>query len=138
MEKHFLSGFVEGEPGFRREAWYNPYGDCIEYQTVNEAIVADRIDGLLTIYRSAVDNRPIGFQIKGAKTLVEKLKCQGLITLSSEAENGELLSVSLFAFLSLAYMQMPETPERRRAYKAITSLVEEDAEIPVTELSAVG
>lgn len=138
MEKHFLSEFVEGEPGFSAEPWYNPYGDCIEYQTVNEAIVADRIDGLLTIYRSALDNRRIGFQIKGVRTLLENLKYHGVATLSSEAENGELLSVSLFAFLNAAYIQIPETPERRHAYKAITSLLDDDAKIPITELSVAG
>lgn len=138
MEKHFLSDFVTGQPGFRSEPWYNPYGDCIEYQTVNEAVVADRIDGLLTIYRSAVTDKPIGFQIKGVRVLLEKLRCHGVGTLTSEAENGELLSLSLFAFLNVAYIQMPETPERIHGYKTVASLVPDSAQLPLAELPLAG
>lgn len=134
MEEHFLKDFVTGEPGFRTEPWYNPYGDCIEYQTVNEAVVADRIDGLLTIYRSALTDKPVGFQIKGVRVLLDKLRCHGVATLSSESENGQLVSVSLFAFLSLAYIQMPDTLERQHRYRAVTSLVPDDARLPLSEL----
>ena len=64
MEKHFLSEFVKGEERLSPEPWYNPDGDCVVYQMVNEAIVADRIDEILTIYRSAITERPIGYQIR--------------------------------------------------------------------------
>lgn len=58
MEEHFLKSEVQGEPGFSDEPWYNPYGDCIVHQIASEAAIADRVDGILTIYRSAVDERP--------------------------------------------------------------------------------
>ena len=72
-EEHFLAASMQGEPTFRAEPWYNPYGDCLVYKMANEAAIADRIDELLTVYRSAEDNRPIGFQIKGVLATIRKL-----------------------------------------------------------------
>jgi len=78
MEEHFLRDATDGEPEFRPEPWYNAYGDCIVYQMVNEAVVGERIDEVLTIYRSAVDNRPIGYQIKGVAAIVRRFGFDGL------------------------------------------------------------
>lgn len=72
MEEHFLHKHVKGEKRFRAEPWFNVAGDCIEYQTVNEAVVADRIDEKLTIYRSVITDKPIGFKIKGVEALLPK------------------------------------------------------------------
>ena len=66
MEKHFLADMMEGTPTFKAEPWYNPHGDCISYKMADEAVVADRVDELLTVYNSAVDNRSIGFQLSGS------------------------------------------------------------------------
>ena len=101
MEAHFLEGFVEGEPGFGPEPWYNPYGDCVTLAVADEARVADRIDGVLTIYRSAIDNRPIGYQIKGVIAIVKRFGFYG-VSIESEATGGELRSVSVAALLLAA------------------------------------
>ena len=79
MEKHFLADKMEGASEFRAEPWYNPYGDCIVYQMADEAVVADRVDELLTVYKSAVDDRPIGYQIKGVAAIIGKFGLDGLV-----------------------------------------------------------
>ena len=56
-ERHFLADTVGSKPTFSEEPWYNQDGDCLVYKMANEASVADRIDELLTIYRSAEDTR---------------------------------------------------------------------------------
>ena len=69
MAKHFLEDFVKAiDPKAKfgshkdvQEPWYNTEGDCIEYQTVNDAIVGDRVDEYLTIYRSVKTNEANGF-----------------------------------------------------------------------------
>jgi hypothetical protein len=53
MEKHFLAHLVQGVEREAPRPWYNPHGDCIIYQMVDEAVVGDRVDVTLTIYRSA-------------------------------------------------------------------------------------
>ncbi len=128
MEKHFLSDFVEGKPEFRPEAWYNPYGDCIIYQTANEAVVADRVDGVLTVYRSAVDNRPIGFQIKGVRAIIEKFGVEG-VSIEAERVGDEIKRISVALLLLAAYERGPLTPERRQAYAEIMPSGETEAEI---------
>lgn len=118
MEKHFLEGVVEGPQEFRAEPWYNADGDCVIYQTANEAVVAERIDEVLTVYRSAQDDRPIGFQIKGIKAIIEQFGLEGL-GFHSETEGDKVTSVSVFALLLAAYESGPRTLGRRRAYAGV-------------------
>jgi len=118
MEKHFLEGKMEGDPQFRPEPWYNPDGDCVIYQMADEAIVAERVDELLTIYRSAVDNRPIGFQIKGIQAMIRKFGWDGL-AFASETDAQAVRSISIAALLLAAYEAGPMTLGRRRAYAAV-------------------
>lgn len=116
MEAHFLAGMVEGEPGFKPIPWYNPYGDCLTFATVDEARVAERIDHILTIYRSAIDDRPIGFQIKGARAIVKRFGLSGLAVVGAH-DGDELLSVSIAGLLLAAYEEGPQTTLRREGYR---------------------
>ena len=117
MEKHFLDNLMsdEGAPEFRPEPWYNPEGDCIIYETANEAVIADRIDEILTVYRSATDDRPIGFEIKGIQAILMKFGWDGL-AVSSESHEGEVTSISIAALLLAAYEDGPKNISRRHAY----------------------
>ncbi|MBM4018460.1 MAG: hypothetical protein FJ288_09075 [Planctomycetes bacterium] len=133
MEKHFLEGKMEGKPEFRAEPWYNPYGDCIEYQVADEAFVAERIDELLTIYRSAIDNRPVGFQIKGVQAIIRRFGWDGLVV-ASEAGAGQVRSISIVALLLAAYEEGPKTLGRRRAYAAVMESPPKQHTIPADEL----
>jgi hypothetical protein len=117
MEAHFLSDTVDGEPEFRPEPWYNPHGDCIIHQVANEAVVAERIDELLTIYRSADDRRVIGYQIKGVRALVRNFGWDGLaVECTADAGSKEVREISIVALLLAAYEQGPTTVGRRSAY----------------------
>ena len=132
METHFLADKVEGTPTFRADPWYNPYGDCIVYQIADEAVIADRVDELLTVYRSAIDNRPIGFQIKGVAGMIRKLGLDGL-TVSSEADAHGGKSISVTALLLAAYEEHPPTVGRRMAYAAAVDAADRRT-MPANEL----
>lgn len=101
MEKHFLADHVEGEPGFTPGIWYNAYGDCLEYSTANVAVVADRIDEVITIYRSADKGEAIGFQIKGVSALVEMLDADAFVVEHLES-NQVIRSVKVNVILAMA------------------------------------
>lgn len=124
MEKHFLDDFVkeQGSNGTEplassvRAPWYNPYGDCVMYQTVDEATVADRIDEYLTILRSAVDDRPIGFQLKDVLAVIKRYGCEAL-RVSAAIHKDQVISVK--ALLLAAYELRPPTVHRRRAYASV-------------------
>ena len=103
MEKHFLADHVNGEPGFEATAWYNPYGDCIEYQTEDDEVYADRIDSLITLHRSVTDDRVIGFQINGIGGLLEKHGCDTLAVGTGEGQDRSIqVIVILMAALQVA------------------------------------
>lgn len=115
MEKHFLNDYVDGTSEFQAEPWYNPYGDCVVFQTVDEAVVADRIDDVLTVYRSAVDDRPIGFQVKGVQAIVRQCGLDGL-AIESEVKGDTVRSISVALLLLAAYEIGPPNTRRRKAY----------------------
>src|SRR5277367_5106444 len=115
MEEHFLKDFVSGPKGGEHKPWWNPAGDCIIYQTSDEATVAERIDDILTIYVSVVSGKPIGFQIKGIGAMSNKFGWAGAAVECKERYK-ELLEVSLSALLLTAYENGPKTISRRQAY----------------------
>lgn len=79
--------------------WYNQCGDCIDFQTENVAVVADRIDHYLTIYRSVETNAAIGFQLKDVKALMEKYKSQfGVVWSTRGNKLISVMSLLLTAF----------------------------------------
>jgi hypothetical protein len=129
MEKHFLADMMDGAPEFRAEPCYNPTGDCISYQTHDEAVVAHRVDELLTVYNSAVDDRPIGFQIKGVAAIIRKLGVDGL-AVASVADDSGVKSISITALLLAAYEEGPRTLGRRKAYAAAMECPAEHRSIP--------
>jgi hypothetical protein len=133
MEKHFLADQMEGSPAFRAAPWYNPYGDCIVYQMADEVVVADRVDELLTVYNSAVDDRPIGFQIKGVAGIIRKLGLTGLAA-QSEADAQSVKSISITVLLLAAYEDGPRTLSRRMAYASAMDFPAKRQTIPADEL----
>jgi hypothetical protein len=115
MEKHFLAELVGDQAREQPRPWYNPAGDCIIYQFADEAVVAERVDEVLTIYRSALSNKPIGYQIKGVAALTKRFGWEGVLV-ECKRNADELHEVSLSALLLAAYEQGPKTIGRRRAY----------------------
>lgn len=125
MDAHFLAGVVAGvarpPQDTPRSPWYNAHGDCITFQCADEAVVADRIDDILTIYRSALDSRPIGFQLKDVKALMRKSDWAGVVV-NCKQDGHEVQEVSLSALLLTAYEALRPSISRRRAYAMAVDL----------------
>ena len=122
MEKSFLNDYTQkmkeknitlGVDQDQIKPWYNTHGDCIEFQTRQEAIIGERVDNYLTIYRSAVDNEPIGFQIKDVIALIRKKGLKGL-AYQAEFENTVILSVRIL--LLAAFEDSASTIAHREGY----------------------
>ena len=133
IEKHFLADLKSGVSKFVSQPWYNPDGDCIVFQTHGEAVVAKRIDDLLTIYNSAIDERPIGFQIKGVKAIIEKFGIDGLVVQSVIDREG-VKSVSIAALLLAAYEKGESSVERRLGYAKAVGVGCAEQSIPADEI----
>ena len=116
MEEHFLKDFVSGPKGIKPPVpYYNPHGDCITFQLVDEAIVADGIDDVLTIYRSVVTNKPIGYQLKNVQAIARQSGCNGVMV-QHEHDCEELKQVTLNLLLLTAYEQGSKTLSRKVGY----------------------
>jgi hypothetical protein len=134
MEEHFLKEHVEGPQTFRSEPWYNAVGDCITYKTADEAVVADRIDEILTIYRSVVSDEPIGFKIKGVQAILNKFGYDGL-AFGTERNGTTVKSVSIAVLLLAAYEEGPRNIKRRFAYANALLPHERPFNIPMEQFS---
>lgn len=136
MEKanlnEFLNSFDKAKLGSKKneiQPWYNEFGDCIEFQTRHEAIVADRIDDYLTIYRSAVNNDPIGFQLKDVRALLRKYKLQWM-QCSAKVDKSVLIRLDIL--LMYAFKDSADTVSSGDEYlKLIKSVSSESSEIKV-------
>jgi len=56
-------------PPFKPHATYDPDGDCIEFLASPEPFCGERIDDLVTVYRSLDTNEIVGSLIKGVARL---------------------------------------------------------------------
>jgi hypothetical protein len=116
MSDHFLAKLVTGETqSFSSAISYNRPGDCLQLITSDEAVIANRVDDILTIYESAIDGRPIGFKIKSVATLIKKFGLDAL-AVACKIEGDRVKSISLFALLLAAYEEGPQTIRRRSDY----------------------
>src|SRR5205823_2572162 len=61
---HVLSQVPVDQP-FEPTTYYDPDGDCIEFIAAPDSYYAERIDTLLTVYRSQETHEIIGSLIKG-------------------------------------------------------------------------
>ena len=89
-----LNGLSVDDYAFTPEPYYSRAGDCVIFHFEDEESYGDRVDGILTVYRSFEDNRVVGFQMKGILTLVDKFGEFGI-----EFEEGRF-KLSLLVLLS--------------------------------------
>jgi len=94
--------------------WYDRYGDCIDFQTEPVAVVADRIDNYLTIYRAADTNNAIGFQLKDVTALMKKNDSQlGVVWTTKD---NRLVSITSLLLTALE-TESPWTMKKRSGYE---------------------
>jgi|SRR5882762_6881866 len=135
MEDHFLKDFVSGPTGVPPEPWYNSAGDCIIYQTADEPFVADRVDEILTLYRSLDTGLAIGYQIKGVRAILRIFGIDEL-TVECKQEGKEITEVSLSVMLLAAYEQGPKTIGRRRAYADAFQSFSRNPQLPIQDIES--
>lgn len=92
---------------------------------------------ILTSYRSAVDRRSIGFQVKGVQAIARRFGFDGLGVTSDleEQENGEkrVVRVGIMPLLLGAFREEDEDPDKFGAYSEalrVAARVEDEALIP--------
>jgi hypothetical protein len=61
-----------GAPAFEPTATYDADGDCIEFLAKSDPFYGERVDDLVTVYRSQENGEIIGSLIKGVQSLLQK------------------------------------------------------------------
>ena len=115
--------------------WYSAEGDCLFYHEENVPYHAVRLGGLVTVYEAMDDDRPVGLQIKGVRTLfqpdtgfqsdVAKFRQQG--------EDISLAYLVAFAF-RLSRPEIP--PDDERLWRTFESA--SGWRVPADQLEPVG
>lgn len=72
FEEFVLSKVPSGEPPLPM-ATYNAEGDCIEFFISRKNFYADRIDDILTVYRSIETDEIVGSVIKGLRGFIDAI-----------------------------------------------------------------
>ncbi|MBI4570300.1 MAG: hypothetical protein HY719_18050 [Planctomycetes bacterium] len=113
MDQHFLDAEVKdaGLSGFKPEIWYNLHGDCLEFCAANEGVEGDRIDSVITIYRSTLDRRPIGFQVKGVRALIDLLDATSF-SVEARGDQHSVFRVKVEVVTAAAFAQAAQRNPR--------------------------
>ena len=99
--------------------WYNETGDCVMCLSANEGVIADRIDTYLTLFRSAIDQRVIGFQLKGIHGLMGEFEFSDA-EVKARIDQGEIKAVMMLLFNSYRKNQTG-APREAEGYAEATS-----------------
>ena len=134
MDAQELTDFLKENPAPTKEdahsvasrPWYNKTGDCIEYQTEQVAIVADRIDDYLTIYRSAEDDSAVGFQLKDVSALMRQYRAN-VFGVKWQEQNQKVISVSSLLLTALETTVRPWTMGTRHGYDEVMRSLSSDS-----------
>ncbi|RJP32729.1 MAG: hypothetical protein C4547_13515 [Phycisphaerales bacterium] len=114
---------VGGPRQFVAEPWLNRAGDCIEWHFVPDAYHADRVDGVLTLFRSdECDAEVVGFQIKGVSALYRVLGDFGVVVGDGAVAVGVLILGAYWTGDDL------DRPRRREAYQCLKQRLGKDAD----------
>lgn len=119
-----------GEPSYNAEPWYNAAGDCIEFHFKPDEFFADRVDSVITLYRSIAKDDIVGLQLKGIAALHQML---GDFSFQFQSKNASLGILILGAYYSGKNSRYADA-ERRRLYDDLRESLGDEAakrEVPV-------
>jgi hypothetical protein len=105
-------------PGFEPKPWYNASGDCLHFVCAEEEYYGERVDGILTVYRSEKSNAIVGCQIKGIRSLLRRIGDFGI-----EFHADRFYLGSFFYALSHLPVEPPARPgpDRVKTYGELLS-----------------
>lgn len=128
-----LSLVPDGEPVPPFVA-YDPDGDCVEFIAARDSYYAERVDSLVTVYRSRATKEIVGSLIKGVRNYLQELvvRAPGIVL---EIEDGKIKLQHLFTGRLWQNGDMKNNKPIVIAYKKLREVAEEtDAELELGDL----
>ena len=71
---------------------YSEHGDCLSLYFKDEDSYGERVDNILTVFRSMADDELIGFEIKGVRKILRKLGQLGVSFQDGSTEIGMIVA----------------------------------------------
>ena len=123
---HLLK-LAQDAPAFRPVAVYDADGDCIEFLSRPDPFYAERVDDLVTVYRSQENRQIIGSLIKGIHPLLEKHPGLRIEVQDGRVRLVHLIRAGLWAsnldpkdILSVTYRKLIEVAEESKFETELT------------------
>lgn len=112
--------------------WYNEEGDCLQFKTMQVATIGKRIDEYLTLYLSAEDDKPIGFQLKDIHALYSKHDAD-LMAVHADYTSKDRMLISVSMLMLKAFKKKAESINRLSGYSEAFGITRDvdKVEIPV-------
>ncbi|MFO0967644.1 MAG: hypothetical protein U0793_18950 [Gemmataceae bacterium] len=132
----FIDGLLAEPQAFSPFAEYDPEGDCIEFFVKPGPYCAERIDGLLTIYRSQETGEIVGSLIKRVAQLCRELLGK-YPNLRIEVQDGKIRLVHIIR--AKLWLLPSGDPDIIHIYKVLADAADEaKAEVDATPCEAAG
>lgn len=125
-----LAKRLEGQFGatlsdhFVKKASYNHSMDCLEYVSVNDITVSDRIDDFLTLIKSYDQSEVVGFKLKGFRYIFKEI-IQPICQLDDEDFNP-LIDVMKNLFTRVGDDAFVDKEKRTSAYRLAIEITKRD------------
>lgn len=137
MEKFIEEQISEEGQEFEPYGFYNEAGDCIEVYLSGDLVVEDRINEIITIYRSQKDNQPIGFQIKGVKDILEEWEAErvGFHAATKKREDKERIELTELTVAAISLSSKdekelePEEKEKMNEFQGLYAEAERHGDL---------
>jgi hypothetical protein len=123
----YLHDLQQAELGqFKPAPYYEPDCDSIIFYARNEPSYAKRLNSLLTVFLSNVDDRLVGCEVKGIRNMLRLCKAFNVMVQDRQ--------VPLGMFLAFALVEETKEPDLRARYQDALREVSRDVQLDIDSL----
>jgi hypothetical protein len=130
-----IEEFIRSNPPekFQPKPYYSKNGDALTFYFKDVPSYGDRIDSILTIYRSVENDEMVGCQIKGVRHILEKMGSFGV-----HVDDSVQLSILFWAYLVFTKLHEETLTSSRPMQQLGSVLAETGARFNTAEMVPSG
>jgi len=104
--------YADGLPPSTPGGWYSQEGDCLFYYAEDESYYAVRLTDRITVFEAYEDDRPVGIQLKGIKSLLKELPALDYMIQVEIAKQTDFALDYLVRYVFALSKLPPDIPEQ--------------------------
>jgi hypothetical protein len=117
---HQMIELARAAAPFRPSATYDPDGDCVEFLVTPDSFYGERIDDVVTVYRSHDTDEVVGSLIKGVTRLLKRFP-----NLQIVVDDGKVKIEHLFVVAGMVPQKTGDQPLRTISYRKLIAAAHE-------------